>query len=137
MDRRTFMTWVGLGLLANSLPVAIAASAAPKARSDGFIAVGTLKQLQANGIIQVPKFAAGPLLVIPNPQDLKKLIAVNSSCTHKGCPVTWQSKPKQFACHCHGSKFKSDGSVISGPASKPLASFKVKVEGGSVLVKPT
>jgi cytochrome b6-f complex iron-sulfur subunit len=73
MDRRTFMSWVGLGLLANSLPVAIAASVEAKPRADGFVSVGTLKQLQSDGVIQVPKFAAGPLLVIRNPQDSKKL----------------------------------------------------------------
>jgi cytochrome b6-f complex iron-sulfur subunit len=135
MDRRTFMSWVGLGLLANSLPVAIAASVEAKPRADGFVSVGTLKQLQSDGVIQVPKFATGPLLVIRNPQDSKKLIAVNATCTHKGCKVNWQAKSKQFACPCHGSAFKSDGSVANGPASKPLASYKVKVEGNSVLVK--
>jgi cytochrome b6-f complex iron-sulfur subunit len=135
MDRRTFMSWVGLGLLANSLPVAITASIKTKPRADGFVPVGTLKQLQSDGVIQVPKFVAGPLLAIRNPQDTKKLVAVNATCTHRGCKVNWQAKSKQFACRCHGSAFKFDGSVVNGPASKPLASFKVKVEGNSVLVK--
>jgi cytochrome b6-f complex iron-sulfur subunit len=135
MDRRTFMSWVGLGLLANSLPVAIAASVQAKTRTDGFVPVGTLKQLQSDGVIQVPNFAAGPLLVIRNPQDSKKLIAVNATCTHLGCKVKWQAKSKQFACPCHGSAFKSDGTVAKGPASEALASFKVKVEANSVLVK--
>jgi cytochrome b6-f complex iron-sulfur subunit len=147
MDRRTFLSWVGLGALASSLPVAIAACTADKAvteaspspeavsRPDGFTAVGSLKDVAQAGFLQDKAFAAGPLLVVRDPADTAKLIAVNSTCTHKGCAVDWSSSSKEFACPCHGSKFKVDGSVTSGPADKPLAKFIVKTEGDSVLVK--
>jgi cytochrome b6-f complex iron-sulfur subunit len=148
MDRRTFLSWVSLGALASSLPVAIAActpektapsSASPSteaaARPDGFTAVGSLKDLETAGFIQDKAFAAGPLLIVRDPADAAKLIAVNSTCTHKGCAVDWSSASKEFACPCHGSKFKLDGSVATGPADKPLAKFTVKAEGDSVLVK--
>ncbi len=149
MDRRTFLSWVSLGALASSLPVAIAActpektvtsassSPVPEAasRPDGFAAVGSLKDLEKTGFIQDKTFAAGPLLVVRDPVDKAKLIAVNSTCTHKGCAVDWSSASKEFACPCHGSKFKPDGSVANGPADKPLAKFTAKAEGDSVLVK--
>jgi cytochrome b6-f complex iron-sulfur subunit len=149
MDRRTFLSWVSLGALASSLPVAIAActpektatsSASPSteaaaARPDGFAAVGSLKDLEKAGFIQNKTFAAGPLLIVRDPADAAKLIAVNSTCTHKGCAVDWSSASKEFTCACHGSKFKLDGSVVTGPADKPLAKFTVKAEGDSVLVK--
>jgi cytochrome b6-f complex iron-sulfur subunit len=157
MDRRTFLSWVSLGALASSLPVAIAACSSEKAdtgnsstgtssaspspstvaasRPDGFTAVGSLKDLQQAGFLQDKTFAAGPLLVVSDPADKAKLIAVNSTCTHKGCAVDWNSASKEFACPCHGSKFKPDGSVANGPADKPLAKFTVKTEGESVLVK--
>jgi cytochrome b6-f complex iron-sulfur subunit len=152
MDRRTFLSWVSLGALASSLPVAIAACSSEKAdtgtssasppssteaasRPDGFTAVGSLKDLQQAGFLQDKTFAAGPLLVVSDLADKAKLIAVNSTCTHKGCAVDWNSASKEFACPCHGSKFKPDGSVANGPADKPLAKFTVKTEGDSVLVK--
>ncbi len=140
MDRRTFMTWMGLGLLADCLPVAIATSAEPrfrlaKARSDGFVAVGTLSELQRKGVIKTSQFSAGPLLVIRNPQDTSKVIAVNSICPHKGCEVDWKAQNSQFVCPCHGAKFKPEGTVVKGPATKSLTSFKAKIEGNSVLVK--
>jgi cytochrome b6-f complex iron-sulfur subunit len=147
MDRRTFLSWVSLGALASSLPVAIAACSSEKAdtgtspspeaasRPDGFTSVGSLKDLEQAGFIQDKTFAAGPLLVVQDPGDKAKLIAVNSTCTHKGCTVDWNSASKEFACPCHGSKFKPDGSVANGPADKPLAKFTVKAEGDSVLVK--
>jgi cytochrome b6-f complex iron-sulfur subunit len=149
MDRRTFLSWVGVGALASSLPVALAACTPEKtdttavkpsdstkpARTDGFTMVGTVKDLDQAGFIQDKNFAAGPLLVIHDPTNKSKLVAMNSTCTHKGCAVDWKGDTKEFSCSCHGSQFKADGSVAKGPASKPLATFTVKTEGDSVLVK--
>ena len=153
MDRRTFLTWVGVGGIASSLPVAIAAcsnktatapnetaanspsSSGNAARADGFQTVGTVTALDQKGQLADQKAVAGPLLVVRNPDKPDTLAAVNSSCTHKGCLVEWQADQKIFFCPCHDSKFATDGKVLQGPATEPLKTYEAKLEGDSVLVK--
>lgn len=154
MKRREFVNWVGLGILATSLPVAIAAcnsedtvsdapadgSAGASAvkvdetpRADGFAALGTVADLDTNGYLAKKGFIAGPVIVIRDPANADSVIALNSMCTHQGCSVEW--KESTFDCPCHGSKFNTDGSVATGPATEPLAPYEAIIDGDLVLVK--
>ncbi|NLD49188.1 MAG: FAD-dependent oxidoreductase [Clostridiaceae bacterium] len=49
---------------------------------------------------------------------------VNTTCTHMGCELNWNSAEKSWDCPCHGSRFSYDGDIIEGPAVKPLSSNK-------------
>jgi len=48
------------------------------------------------------------------------LHAVSARCTHLGCLVRFNDAELAWECPCHGSRFAVDGSVIQGPANKPL-----------------
>ena len=45
----------------------------------------------------------------------------SAACTHAGCVVHWNTTERCWDCPCHGSHFAPDGSVLNGPAVKPLA----------------
>jgi cytochrome b6-f complex iron-sulfur subunit len=61
------------------------------------------------------------------------LAAISNTCTHLGCVVA--TTETGFACPCHGSRFDSDGSVLGGPAPRPLPWYKVALSpGGEVEV---
>lgn len=45
--------------------------------------------------------------------------AFSMVCTHEGC-LTDIRNGERFECPCHQSRFAADGSVINGPAERPL-----------------
>ncbi len=51
--------------------------------------------------------------------------AVSAVCTHLGCITQWKPEAEMIACPCHGSKFKSDGTKIEGPAPSALPHFAI------------
>jgi glycine/D-amino acid oxidase-like deaminating enzyme/nitrite reductase/ring-hydroxylating ferredoxin subunit len=49
-------------------------------------------------------------------------------CTHVGCIVHWNGFEKCWDCPCHGSQFLPDGTVINGPAIRPLAQVEDRAD---------
>lgn len=72
---------------------------------------------------------AGVVVTQPTEGEFK---AFSATCTHTGCQVGSVSDGK-IICPCHGSQFSiTDGSVLQGPASSPLAEQTVTVAGGEI-----
>lgn len=46
--------------------------------------------------------------------------AVSARCTHLGCLVAFNEAETAWECPCHGSRFAVDGTVLQGPAVRPL-----------------
>lgn len=47
---------------------------------------------------------------------------VDTTCTHMGCELNWNSAERSWDCPCHASRFSIDGEVIEGPAVRSLTS---------------
>jgi cytochrome b6-f complex iron-sulfur subunit len=101
-----------------------------KKTSDGFTVIGSVSELKKSGYIQTKEVA-----VSIDPQNSKKLVAVNPKCTHKSCDLKWSIEEKKYECPCHGAKFDANGKVSNGPATQSLATYPAKIVGTQVLVK--
>jgi len=151
MERRQFLSWVGVGMLASSLPFALAACSpegedteaeaenpdqseaiAPLETTvddQGFQALATREQLDLGPVLVTT--ATVPVFIFEADGEM---VALNPTCTHKGCTVELQ-EDGTFLCPCHAAKFTADGKVTDGPADAPLPVFEVKAEGDRILVK--
>ncbi len=154
MQRRSFLTYFGVGWAVSCFPLVLAACdqgtkksvSDPKvaenlsptetkanteiAAAGGFTVVGTVADLDKVGMVGNKQVA-----VVRNPTNKSQVLAVNPTCTHKGCTVNWKAAEKKYECPCHDSYFGADGKVKQGPATMSLTSYPAKIEGGKVLAK--
>ncbi len=56
-------------------------------------------------------------------------------CPHLGCDYSWSDTDMKFECPCHGSIFTLDGTVVGGPAPRPLDTLNYKIENGILFVQ--
>ncbi len=67
----------------------------------------------------------------PTEGDFKAFSAV---CTHNGCIVS-TIEGEDIVCGCHGSRYSiADGSVLNGPAQKPLAPKQVSIDNDEIVL---
>lgn len=53
------------------------------------------------------------------------LAAISNTCTHLGCVIA--TTEIGFSCPCHGSRFDPDGTVLGGPAPRPLPWYQLSL----------
>ena len=62
-------------------------------------------------------------------------VTVSRVCTHESCTVALPGAAGgTLDCPCHGSRFATNGTVLNGPATRPLAQFPTRIVGNEVVV---
>ncbi len=136
MDRRTFLSWIGVGTLASSLPAVIAACSqdiTETTPTTKLITVGNISELDNNRFIFNETDLSQPILVFRNSKT-QNIIAVDPKCTHQGCNVEFDAEQQLLICPCHNSQFFLDGTVAKKPAEQSLTIYETKQEGESIVV---
>ncbi|MFN8310480.1 MAG: FAD-dependent oxidoreductase [Chitinophagales bacterium] len=55
-----------------------------------------------------------------------KVFALNPSCPHIKCTVSWNIAEKSWDCPCHGSRFAHTGELLTGPARTDLEKLELR-----------
>lgn len=93
-------------------------------------ALTALADVPVGGAVLVTS-ASGLRVLVAQPVE-GEVVAYSAVCTHQGCTVAPDGA--ELVCPCHGSVFDlTSGEALEGPATEPLASFPVRVEGEDVV----
>src|SRR5512143_3378066 len=139
-DRRDFLVRVGIGAGLVALGGPAAASLRALVPNVSYDAPTTVKLGPPGEFPDGMKFLPEQRLFVF--REGKVFHAISAVCTHLGCTVRAEALPQpvtmevggaplrvthRFACPCHGSKYSGDGKVVSGPAPRPLAWYRLSV----------
>jgi cytochrome b6-f complex iron-sulfur subunit len=64
-----------------------------------------------------------------------QVVALSAICTHAGCSMDYTAGQKVLDCPCHGSQFATDGSVLRGPAVRPLRVYSATLASNRITVR--
>lgn len=136
MRRKQFIIGAGVGLAASVLAACTTYGKKPETSGDTATTTkgGTAS---ADAIAKTADVPVGSGVIVgeivitqPAAGDYK---GFSATCTHAGCTLN-EVIDGTIVCPCHGSKFNLDGSVANGPATKPLTSEAVSVQGDSIVL---
>jgi cytochrome b6-f complex iron-sulfur subunit len=99
----------GNGVFGPPLPTAVTPVGPLTIRVADFPGLATVNQLVAIDIQRAV------IKTSDSPPTFRCLLLV---CTHQGCLADVANN--RVECPCHGSRFNNDGSVLNGPAERPL-----------------
>ena len=87
------------------------------------IPTGTAKEITYNEI---------PLVIINRRGS--GFIALSRVCTHLGCLVGYDSFNSKLVCPCHAGEFDLEGNVLTGPATKSLQRYPLKISAKQITI---
>ena len=128
MNRREFFGVAGCGLLVASCASLVTHAITP---ADGIVRLkpSEFPELARSGgslKIQPVGHPEPVYLLRADDADGRSVFnAVSPICTHRGCTVETQGAV--LVCPCHGSTYSRAGTVLRGPAERPLRTYQTSV----------
>jgi cytochrome b6-f complex iron-sulfur subunit len=56
-------------------------------------------------------------------------VALSKVCTHEGTTILFEANNNRFHCPNHDSNYRTDGSIINGPAAVALKKYHIELAG--------
>ena len=138
MDRKDFLSQVGVGAAAFLAPICLGGIAGcgkssndstPSAPSNvDFTLDVSSGALASNGGFLVSQ---GILVARTN---AGAFLAVSAACTHQGTTVNYNAANNNFVCPNHGAQFSSTGMVTLGPATTNLKSYNTSLTNSTLRI---
>lgn len=141
MDRKDFLSQVGVGAAAFLAPICLGGIAGCGKSSTGstpsiptppsnidFTLDVSSGALASNGGFLVSQ---GILVARTNAGTF---LAVSAACTHEGTTVNYNAANNNFVCPNHGAKFSSSGMVTLGPATTNLKSYNTSLTNSTLRI---
>ncbi|HKJ42749.1 MAG TPA: Rieske (2Fe-2S) protein [Sunxiuqinia sp.] len=142
MERRDFLSKVMVGgSILFAAPVYLSScskssdsglTTTPGTGSSGAVTID-LSQSKYSNLGTVGGYVYYQNLIIIRTGD-SQYVALSKICTHQGCTVGYSSSIKEIACPCHGARYSLDGTVLRGPAQRPLTKYDVTVNNNTLSI---
>lgn len=132
--RRRFIRlgWVAAGIvvLGGQLWLLLKLFLAPTepGRRKGRFVVGPVERFSVGSVTH---FWKERFLLVRHPSGF---LALSQACTHQKCNVDYVPERNVIFCPCHGAQFSLTGTVLAGPAPRPLDRFATTIDNGQVVV---
>lgn len=127
MNRRKFLSWgtVGVASLVSAVGVSLGAVGRFLMPSVFYEPPQTFKiGKPADFPFGSPTFLVDEKIYVFRHRE-KGFAAASAVCTHLGCTVKYFQNDRDFHCPCHGSIYSGNGTVLHGPAPRPLDWFEI------------
>jgi len=64
-----------------------------------------------------------------------EVTALDPTCTHLGCRVSWDAMSRELKCPCHGGVYDHMGTIKAGPPPAPLPRLATRIDGQQVFIQ--
>jgi cytochrome b6-f complex iron-sulfur subunit len=132
MNRREFVESLSVGGAALCLAGCASLVTQSVTPVDGVVRLQLVKQpelAKPGGALRVQPAGTSTSILVLRGEDVNgrpAFTAVSPICTHRGCTV--EAQGAVLVCPCHGSTFERSGSVVRGPADRPLTAYKTTAD---------